>query len=153
MENHFENKTEKRINNDSFDKFEIPEDLPNNIRKSAYILFGTIVLGIINTIILNNVNKGVLFSTPKMIAVSVLIYGIMFYHFYMILTGKNWARILFVVLFIIFTIVTLPDNINYLKNYSIIGLISFIQIGLQFCALILLFTKEPKNWYMKQKEV
>jgi len=151
MKNNFANKTENNSYTELFDKYKIPADLPNAIIKSGYILFVTIALGLINTVILNHIKDGVLFSTPKMISVSIGIYGTMFYLFYMIRIGKNWARKLFLVLFILITILTLPDNINYVTNNSVIGLIAFTQTGLQFYALILLFNKESKDWYLTQK--
>ena len=51
MENRETNLTEKNTNSKYSNLFEIPEKLPNNIKKAAYFFFATIILGIINTFI------------------------------------------------------------------------------------------------------
>ena len=152
MENRVTNLTEKNTNSKYSNLFGIPEKLPKNIKKAAYFFFATIILGIINTFITNQQNDGILFSTSRMISVSIAIYSLMFTHFINILKGNNWARILFAVLFPLFTLLTLPDTINFLKSNSVIGIIRFTQAGLQFIALILLFSRESKDWYLEQKK-
>ena len=152
MENNITSLKENEANNGFNRLFEMPVNLPKNIKIASYAFFATIVLGIINTIITNQQNDGILLSTSRMISVSIAIYSLMFTHFINLLKGKNWARILYAVLFPLFTLLTLSDTYSYLKSNNIIGLISFFQYLLQFAALILLFSRKARDWYLEQKK-
>jgi hypothetical protein len=63
--------------------------------------------------------------------------------------GRNWARITFLVLFIIGVLPTLPIVLGEFSRSAVVGALSVAQIGLQVYALILLFTQPGNSWFRK----
>jgi len=63
--------------------------------------------------------------------------------------GRNWARIVFLILFIIGTVPTLPVVRDELERAPLVGALSSLQIGLQIWVLVLLFTKPGSAWFRK----
>ena len=63
--------------------------------------------------------------------------------------GKNWARITFLVMFIIGILPTLPLVLGEFSRSSVVGAISVAQIILQVYALFLLFTLPGSSWFRK----
>lgn len=64
-------------------------------------------------------------------------------------TGRNWARITFLVLFIIGVLPTVLIVFGEFSRSPIVGTISVAQIGLQGHALFLLFTRPGSAWFRK----
>lgn len=65
--------------------------------------------------------------------------------------GKNWARITFLVLFILGSLPSIPLVIDETTRSSVLGAFSLIQIVLQVIALFIVFTKPGKEWFKKQE--
>jgi hypothetical protein len=63
--------------------------------------------------------------------------------------GRNWARIVFLILFIIGTVPTLPIVRDELERAPLVGALSILQILLQIWVLVLLFTKPGSAWFRK----
>jgi hypothetical protein len=66
-----------------------------------------------------------------------------------IAAGRNWARITFLILFIIGTVPTLPVVRDELERAPLVGGLSILQILLQIWALVLLFTRPGSAWFRK----
>lgn len=64
-------------------------------------------------------------------------------------SGRNWARITFLVMFIIGVLPTLPIVLDEFSRSAVVGALSVAQIGLQVFALFLLFTQPGSNWFRK----
>ena len=138
---------DKSVNN----AFVVPEDLPKQIKMAAYLLFGTILVGVINSILYNYFTNGEAYANSSSIFTVIFSLALMTFFSYMILLGKNWARITYLVLFLLGAVLSIPVLIYYFTFSPIIGFISLTQTGLQIYALILLYRKESKDWYLKQK--
>lgn len=63
--------------------------------------------------------------------------------------GINWARITFLVVFIIGVLPTLPIMLGEFSRSAVVGALSVAQIGLQVYALFLLFTQPGSSWFRK----
>ena len=63
--------------------------------------------------------------------------------------GRNWARITFLVMFIIGVLPTLPIVLGEFSRSAVVGALSAAQIGLQVYALFLLFTQPGSSWFRK----
>ena len=63
--------------------------------------------------------------------------------------GRNWARITFLVMFIIGVLPTLPIVLGEFSRSAVVGALSVAQIGLQVYALFLLFTQPGSSWFRK----
>lgn len=66
-----------------------------------------------------------------------------------IYAGRNWARITFLVMFIIGVLPTLPIVLGEFSRSAVVGALSVAQIGLQVYALFLLFTQPGSSWFRK----
>jgi hypothetical protein len=67
-------------------------------------------------------------------------------------TGKNWARITYLVLFIIGMLPAVPVILGEFSRLPVVGALSLAQVGLQLFALVLLFTKPGSGWFRKVAE-
>jgi hypothetical protein len=63
--------------------------------------------------------------------------------------GRNWARIAFLILFIIGTVPTLPVVRDELERAPLVGVLSLLQLLLQIWALVLLFTRPGSAWFRR----
>lgn len=63
--------------------------------------------------------------------------------------GRNWARITFLVMFVIGVLPTLPFVLGEFSRSAVVGALSVAQIGLQVYALFLLFTQPGSSWFRK----
>ena len=63
--------------------------------------------------------------------------------------GRDWARITFLVMFIIGILPALPIVLGELSRSAVVGVLSVAQIGLQVYALFLLFTRPGSSWFRK----
>lgn len=143
--------TKKKQAEDRPNSFEIPVDIAKSIKTASYILFGTILLGFLNTVLFDSYTDIEVFVNSMSVSLLIITLAFMAFISYMILLGRNWARVTYLVLFLIGFLMNIPDIIYYFKNVPIVGFISLIQTGLQTYALILLYNKESKEWYLKQK--
>lgn len=143
--------TKKKQVEDKPNSFEIPVDIAKSIKTAAYILFGTIFLGLLNSVLFDRYSDVEVFVNSRSVSVLILTLVFMAFMAYMILLGRNWARVTFLVLFLLGFLLNIPNVIYYFMNVPVVGFISLIQTGLQVYALILLYNKESKEWYLKQK--
>ena len=63
--------------------------------------------------------------------------------------GRNWARITFLVLFVLGMLPTLPIVLGEFSRSAVVGALSMAQIGLQAYALFLVFTNPGSAWFRK----
>jgi len=139
--------TKKKQGKEKSNSFEIPKDIAKSIKTASFILFGTILLGLVNTV-LTDIE---VFVNSMSLSLLVITLAFMAFISYMILLGRNWARTLHLVLFLIGCLMNIRDIIFYFKNVPIVGFISLILAGLRAYALLLLYNNESKKWYLKQK--
>lgn len=132
--------------------FAIPKDIANSIKKASYILFGTIFLGLLNSVLFDRYSGVDVYVNSRSVSILILTLIFMAFISYMILLGRNWARVTFLVLFLLGFLLNLPSVVYYFTTVPIVGFISLIQMGLQIFVLILLYNKESKDWYLMQKE-
>ena len=67
----------------------------------------------------------------------------------MISKGKNWARITYLVLFLLGLVPTLPVIMTEFARSPLVGILTVVQVGLQVYALCLLFSKAGGAWFRK----
>jgi membrane-bound ClpP family serine protease len=77
--------------------------------------------------------------------------GICFFFVGMIAAGRNWARIVFLVLLIIGLPLALPTYIGELKASLPYGSVSILVAILQVIGIVLLFTKNSNLWFRTPK--
>ena len=71
--------------------------------------------------------------------------------FYMILQGKNWARMLYMILFISGAPFAFPAILIAFQKTPILAVIRLLQLFLQMMAVVLLLQKSTRDWFTKLK--
>lgn len=79
----------------------------------------------------------------------IFTFGLLGFLFAKISAGKNWARVTFLVLFIIGGLPGMFLILERFSRSSFVGILSVVQIGLQGYALFLLFTQPGSSWFRK----
>ena len=69
---------------------------------------------------------------------------------FMISSGRNWARITFLVLFLLGLLVGLPGVMAEFQRAPMLALVSVAASVMQLWAVILLFTSPGKGWFGKK---
>lgn len=89
------------------------------------------------------------------VAVNVFIVGVglAFYCFFIwkIGEGKNWARIAFLVLFVLGVAPYIFILRSEFARSPLLGTMSIVQAGIQAAALYLLFTSPGSEWFRQRK--
>ncbi len=82
------------------------------------------------------------------ISLTVLIMLFLLFIIYKIYLGKNWARVIYLAIFIIVVIA----NTITLVHFSITSILNMINFALEALAIILLFTRPSNTWFRYIKE-
>lgn len=131
-------------------RFNVPDDLPDSIRKASHLIYLGIIIGILSLIASEHFFDAGIFSTIQgflTVVISILITGILAYF---ILLGRVVARTLFIILFVTGILSTMPAVIFLFHAKPVIGVFSIFQLVIQLSALFLLHKKESNEWYKKQ---
>lgn len=122
---------------------------PKAIRNALLILYATIPLAIIGTTI--NLPKMMQgnpnLSMTNVIVVLGIIYGVIAALIYAIQARKNWARIVYSIMYILglpFSVITVFTTI---LDSPLSGVFTLVQILIQAVALALLYKKESTAWF------
>ncbi|MFZ5453103.1 MAG: hypothetical protein ACOZF2_14695 [Thermodesulfobacteriota bacterium] len=71
--------------------------------------------------------------------------------FFMILKGKNWARMLYLILFISGAPFAFPAVLVAFQKTPALAVIRLLQLSLQMMAAVLLLQKSTRDWFTKLK--
>lgn len=81
----------------------------------------------------------------------LLTFSFTLFIFFMILRGKNWARLLYLFLFIIGAPFAFPAVLTAFQKTPFLAVIRLLQISLQLMAVVLLLQKSTRDWFIKLK--
>ena len=100
------------------------------------------------------------FSNLNVLAPAATIYFTLIFTFiilalltWKISAGKNWARIVFLVMFLIGLIPSLPIMLSEFYRFPLVGALSLATTCLQGYALFLTFTNPGNIWFSKGRSV
>ena len=82
---------------------------------------------------------------------AVVLFGIYLFLASRISAGRNWARIIFLVLMLIGLPFSVPTYIAELRRSVLYASISILIVVMQVVATYLLFTKNSNRWFREQK--
>ena len=94
-------------------------------------------------------------KTSAVFTLSVLIFTFAFLIFLIIKIsgGRNWARIVFLIFFLLGVPLAIPLYLEEFRKNVFLGSLSSIQVILQVAALILLFMKNSNLWFRTRKQL
>jgi Ca2+/Na+ antiporter len=120
---------------------------PRSIIAGKNILYATICLGFINSFISEWMNTNENYSRAQRIVITLTTLLILFFLTREIALRKKWARMTFLILFIVGMLVFPPALIAMFNMNFLVGIFAVFQTLLQIVALIFLFSKESNLWF------
>ena len=122
---------------------------PKNVNRAVQLIAASFAIGGIRAVFdLAQKVSGVYFVVALLLLVVFL--GIWFFFVNRIAAGKNWARIVFLVLLIGLPL-AVPGYIADLRINPLHGSVSIIIALLQLVGTYLLFTKDSNIWFRRRK--
>jgi hypothetical protein len=92
--------------------------------------------------------------TPDVFILSKLVlWSVSLFFVYQVSKGKNWARWIMVVMFIIAIPMAILPRISSLSHTLIPNLLGLVQVFLYVWAIVLLFQATSNAWFKEKKEV
>lgn len=135
----------------SKEDLKIPKNLPKTISNAVLLIYITIGIGIVNSIIMELTTNLKNISEPKNLFVLIFTLGLMALIARNIHFGKKWARTTYLALFLLGLIAYPFSLIQFFQLNPLIAIISLTQTGLQIYALFLLYKQDSKDWYLTKE--
>jgi hypothetical protein len=124
---------------------------PNTFKNAVKLVYFSLIVGLIKATLYEFLTPTKMLSNPTMLTVGVLTLVIIGFLGYMAGEAKNWARITFLVMFILGSFMMPSIIMEEFRTVPIIGITTLLQTALQLFALIILFNKESRNWFKHLK--
>ncbi len=119
---------------------------PLVVTRAVQLLSASFILGAIRTVFdLAHKLSGASFALSLFFA--ALFFGICFFFVAMITAGRNWARIVFLILLIIGLPFAMPTYLTELRMNLLHGSVSIVVAILQIIGMVLMFTKNSNQWF------
>ena len=123
---------------------------PDKIRQAVTLLYVNLGIGVL--IFIMEVPFSQRWQVASVYFIMFIVLCIFWFFIHMIGKGKNWARITYLVLFIIgmpFWVLELPQS---LAANPIVGLLGIGETVIQVVALVILFQKPSSDWFREMKD-
>lgn len=121
---------------------------PQSVRAAVNLLWASLVVGLVK-MLMDFSNLSAVAPAAFTNFVLIFTFAIIGFLIFKLSAGRNWARITFLVMFVIGMLPTLPLVLSEFSRSPVVGALSVAQIGLQVYALFLLFTKPGSVWFRK----
>lgn len=129
---------------------------PDSVSTALILLWISIAIGVIRSVMEFSNSLGLAtasgFGSGYVIFVTLFTFAFIAFFIYMIGKGKNWARITFLVLFIIGIPFSVLPAIYSLITNPVSGMLGAGQTILQLIALVFLFQKPSSDWFKSMKK-
>jgi hypothetical protein len=93
-------------------------------------------------------------GAPLILAILIVLafFGVFLFLVSRIWAGRNWARIVFLILVLIGLPFAIPNYIAELRKNVLSGSVSMLIVVLQLLGTYLLFTKNSNTWFKARKQ-
>ena len=123
---------------------------PAQVANAVILIYAGVVVGIINTIA-DFPYLSSLISTKLLIFQMTFTYAIIILLAFKISLGRNWARIIFLIVFIFGLPASIPSLISHFARSPSAGWLMLLTILLQMTANVFLFQKPSNAWFKSFK--
>ena len=127
-----------------------PISKPRNVKLAIILIVLVTFIATLN-FISKFVFLGINFSFIKNAIPFLISFFMYLFLAFQINLGRNWARILYIVLIVLFIIIVLSDIIRSMSGNQLSTLILIIEILLELVATVLLLTKSSNRWFRAKK--
>ena len=117
---------------------------PQQIKTALMLLWVSLGIGVLNGLVV-----GISSLFELSIIVCVIAFTAVLY--YLIGKGKGWARLLFLILFLIGIPFSIPNLLMMLQENILVAMLSWSITVLQIIALTFLFLKPSSKWFKFSK--
>jgi hypothetical protein len=123
---------------------------PSDATRAIHLLYASIAIGFVSSVVRLTYD---FFGARIVVALipAVLIFGLFALLVFKISRGRNWARITFLVIFLIGVPFAIPIYAQELKRNFLSGSLSVFMALLQLVAAYLLFRKNSNTWFKAHK--
>ncbi|MBI1905595.1 MAG: hypothetical protein HYS20_05040 [Rhodocyclales bacterium] len=121
---------------------------PQSVSTAVNLLWASLAVGLVK-MLMDFVHLSGMAPAAFTNFVLVFTFALIGFLIFKISAGKNWARITFLVLFIIGVLPTIPIMLGECSRSAVLGALSVAQVGLQAYALFLLFSQPGAGWFRK----
>lgn len=121
---------------------------PQSVVTAINLLWASLAVGLVKMLI-DFSNLSALAPAAFTNFILVFTFALLGFLIFKISAGRNWARITFLVMFIIGVLPALPIVLDEFSRSAVVGALSVAQTGLQVYALYLLFTQPSSGWFRK----
>jgi len=125
--------------------------IPISIKRASYLIFAAIGLMIIKNIMHHFITSLQVFNDPLNL-IEVAFYTLLGFLGIFIGQGKNWARVLLTITFMLWLFICPIFIIRGFRVSTFVGPISILMVLLILIAIILLFQAEAKKWYNRHNQ-
>jgi hypothetical protein len=130
------------------DNAPIPSARPANVAAAMKLLYATLGIGVLRSVVeFHGLSEAV--PAEFIVTVWVLVITIMLTLFHNIGVGRNWARIVFLVLFVAGLPFSIEPLLLSLSSNVVSGILGVAQMAGQITALIMLFRPDSNAWFRK----
>ena len=124
---------------------------PPVVTRAAQLLYASIAIGFVSSIV------GIAYeisgsSIVFALAPLILFFGLFAFLVFKISKGRNWARITFLIIFLLGVPFAIPMYTQELKRNFLSGSLSIFIALLQSVAVFLLFRKNSNLWFKASKQ-
>jgi membrane-bound ClpP family serine protease len=125
---------------------------PKKVQNAATILYITLGIGIVRAVMDASANAE-LTGVGLLMCITLVVFAVVVFLIAMIVRGRNWARIAFLILFLLGLIPAIGSLIVVFMRNPISGILGFLQIVLQVVALIFLFQSDSSEWFRAKPQL
>ena len=123
---------------------------PRAVRRAIQFLTSSLAIGLLASILrLAQIVSGAPMIFSLLIVIAV--FGILFFLLTKISAGKNWARIVWLLLVLSGLPFAVSAYLQEVRTHVVSGTLSIIVLMLQLIGTALLFTKKSNIWFGKRK--
>lgn len=121
---------------------------PKSVILAVILLWASLGLGLLKLLI-DNSNLSSMASTAFNNFILFFTFVLMVILIISISEGKNWARITFLIFYVIGLLPLYPVILSELSRSPVVGILSLSQSGLQLITLFLIYTNPGSIWFRK----
>lgn len=123
---------------------------PVEVTRAVQLLYASLGIGLVKSI----VDFGRISSQSSVgltLFIMLVTFGLLFFFIWKISDGRNWARIVFLVLFLLGLPFSVPLYLEEFGRNIFLGSLSVIQVLIQLIATYLMFKKSSSLWFRARK--